>query len=70
MLLAIDVGNTQTHIGMYDGENLAEHWRPWRALAATHLWAADAAAQALGANGHTQAWTHRQPSGKRAYVSA
>src|SRR3954447_12071654 len=27
MLLAIDVGNTQTHIGMFDGENLVEHWR-------------------------------------------
>jgi type III pantothenate kinase len=27
MLLAIDVGNTQTHIGMFDGEKLAEHWR-------------------------------------------
>src|SRR5918998_3368786 len=27
MLLAIDVGNTQTHIGMFDGEELAEHWR-------------------------------------------
>lgn len=27
MLLAIDVGNTQTVIGLYDGERLAEHWR-------------------------------------------
>jgi type III pantothenate kinase len=27
MLLAIDVGNTQTHVGMFDGEELAEHWR-------------------------------------------
>src|ERR687886_1845160 len=27
MLLAIDVGNTQTHIGMFDGEELVEHWR-------------------------------------------
>jgi type III pantothenate kinase len=27
MLLAIDVGNTQTHIGMFRGEELAEHWR-------------------------------------------
>lgn len=27
MLLAIDVGNTQTHIGAFDGERLAEHWR-------------------------------------------
>jgi type III pantothenate kinase len=27
MLLAIDAGNTQTHIGTFDGEELIEHWR-------------------------------------------
>jgi type III pantothenate kinase len=27
MLLAIDTGNTQTHIGLFEGEQLAEHWR-------------------------------------------
>ena len=27
MLLAIDVGNTQTHVGIFDGEALREHWR-------------------------------------------
>jgi type III pantothenate kinase len=27
MLLAVDVGNTQTVIGLYDGEVLKEHWR-------------------------------------------
>jgi type III pantothenate kinase len=27
MLLAIDVGNTQTHVGTFDGESLVEHWR-------------------------------------------
>ena len=27
MLLAIDVGNTQTHIGMFRDEELAENWR-------------------------------------------
>ena len=27
MLLAIDVGNTQTHLGAFDGDELAEHWR-------------------------------------------
>ena len=27
MLLAIDAGNTQTHIGMFRGEELVEHWR-------------------------------------------
>ncbi len=27
MLLAVDVGNTQTHLGAFDGERLAEHWR-------------------------------------------
>ena len=27
MLLAVDVGNTQTHLGAFDGERLSEHWR-------------------------------------------
>ena len=27
MLLAIDVGNTQSHLGIFDGDVLAEHWR-------------------------------------------
>ena len=27
MLLAADVGNTQTVFGLYDGDRLAEHWR-------------------------------------------
>jgi type III pantothenate kinase len=27
VLLAIDVGNTQTHLGAFDGEPLVEHWR-------------------------------------------
>jgi type III pantothenate kinase len=27
MLLAVDVGNTQTHIGMFRDEALVEHWR-------------------------------------------
>jgi type III pantothenate kinase len=27
MLLAIDVGNTQTHLGVFDGDQLVEHWR-------------------------------------------
>ena len=27
MLLAVDVGNTQTHVGLFDGEQLLEHWR-------------------------------------------
>ena len=27
MLLAIDVGNTQTHVGAFSGEQLTEHWR-------------------------------------------
>ena len=27
MLLAVDVGNTQTVFGLFDGETLAEHWR-------------------------------------------
>ncbi|MHB1809576.1 MAG: type III pantothenate kinase [Solirubrobacteraceae bacterium] len=27
MLLVVDVGNTQTHFGLFDGERLVEHWR-------------------------------------------
>jgi type III pantothenate kinase len=27
VLLAIDVGNTQTHVGVFDGAELVEHWR-------------------------------------------
>lgn len=27
MLLAVDVGNTQTVLGLFDGETLIEHWR-------------------------------------------
>lgn len=27
MLLAVDVGNTQTHFGVFDGGELIEHWR-------------------------------------------
>jgi type III pantothenate kinase len=27
MLLAVDVGNTQTHVGAFDGAELVEHWR-------------------------------------------
>ncbi len=27
MLLAIDAGNTHTVVGLFDGEQLADHWR-------------------------------------------
>jgi len=27
MLLVVDVGNTQTHLGAFDGESLVQHWR-------------------------------------------
>ncbi len=27
VLLAVDVGNTQTHLGVFDGGDLVEHWR-------------------------------------------
>ena len=27
VLLAVDVGNTQTHVGMFRGDELVEHWR-------------------------------------------
>jgi type III pantothenate kinase len=29
MLLVIDVGNTNTVLGIYDGDRLVEHWRIW-----------------------------------------
>ena len=40
MLLAVDVGNTQTHIGMFRGEQLVEHFR----LATVRTASADALA--------------------------
>ena len=36
MLLAVDVGNTQTVLGLYEGELLTDHWR----LATDPRWAA------------------------------
>ena len=27
MLLAVDVGNTNTVLGVFDGEEVVEHWR-------------------------------------------
>src|SRR3954466_8483095 len=27
MLLVVDVGNTQTHLGTFEGDELIEHWR-------------------------------------------
>ncbi len=27
MLIAVDVGNTQTHVGMFRGQELVQHWR-------------------------------------------
>src|SRR3954452_21341649 len=35
MLLAIDVGNTQTHVGLFRDEGLLEHWRFHTARTAT-----------------------------------
>ncbi len=35
MLLAIDVGNTQTHVGLFRGDDLLEHWRFHTARTAT-----------------------------------
>ena len=45
MLLAIDVGNTQTHVGLFQAEGLLEHWRFHTARTAT----ADELAAGLGA---------------------
>ncbi|MBV9455712.1 MAG: type III pantothenate kinase, partial [Rubrobacter sp.] len=27
MLMAVDIGNTQTVLGLFEGEELREHWR-------------------------------------------
>src|SRR5918992_1037065 len=35
MLLAVDVGNTQTHVGAFDGAELVENWRLATDAAAT-----------------------------------
>ena len=35
MLLAVDVGNTQTHVGLFDGEELVADWRFHTARTAT-----------------------------------
>ena len=43
VLLAIDVGNTQTHIGVFSGDTLQEHWR----LATDRQATADALATTL-----------------------
>jgi type III pantothenate kinase len=45
MLLAVDVGNTQTQVGLFRGEELLEHWRFHTARSAT----ADETALVLGA---------------------
>lgn len=45
MLLAVDVGNTQTHVGLFGDDELLEHWRFHTARTAT----ADELALVLGA---------------------
>jgi type III pantothenate kinase len=37
VLLAVDVGNTQTALGVYEGDRLADHWR----LATERMWTGD-----------------------------
>jgi type III pantothenate kinase len=44
MLLAIDVGNTQTHFGLFEGDGVVEHWR----FATVRESTADQLAAALG----------------------
>ncbi|HEY7454262.1 MAG TPA: type III pantothenate kinase [Thermoleophilaceae bacterium] len=48
MLLAIDVGNTQTHVGMFEGDELVQHWRFATARFATADELATALAGLLG----------------------
>ncbi|MCD6014194.1 MAG: putative transcriptional acitvator, Baf family [Solirubrobacterales bacterium] len=51
MLLAIDVGNTQTHLGAFRGDELAEHWRFQTRAGATGDELAERIAGLLGLSG-------------------
>ena len=51
MLVAIDVGNTQTHVGAFDGERLVEHWRFQTRAGATSDELADRLAGLLSLSG-------------------
>jgi type III pantothenate kinase len=51
MLLAVDVGNTQTHLGAFDGDRLAEHWRFQTRAGATGDELAERIGGLLGLNG-------------------
>ncbi len=63
MLLALDVGNTETTVGLFQGEQLAGHWRLTTTTARTpDEWAALLSAYLVNA-GHS-------PSGVRAIVVA
>lgn len=63
MLLALDVGNTETTVGLFQGEQLAGHWRLTTTTARTpDEWAALLSAYLVNA-GHS-------PSGVRAAVVA
>ena len=60
MLLVVDVGNTQTHVGMFDGDRLVEHWRFATVRFATADELATGVASLLGLRGCTSAtWTRR-----------
>ena len=48
MLLAVDVGNTQTHVGAFSGDDLVEHWRFQTRAGATGDELADRIAGLLG----------------------
>ena len=51
MLLAIDIGNTQTHLGAFRGDELAEHWRFRTVAGATGDEIAERIAGLLGLSG-------------------
>ncbi|MGI8749197.1 MAG: type III pantothenate kinase [Thermoleophilaceae bacterium] len=51
MLLAIDVGNTQTHVGLFEGDELLEHWRFHTSRTATADELAVSATAILGLRG-------------------
>jgi type III pantothenate kinase len=53
MLLAIDVGNTQTHIGMFRGTDLLQHWRFATRREATGDELATTLVSLLALRGHT-----------------
>ena len=65
MLLAIDVGNTQTHLGMFRDDELVEHWRFATVRFATADELATVIASLLGLRGLAPGATSKRRSCRR-----